>query len=319
MNNDGFPNTDIGFISPHAGSGPANESPPLNLYVRGFKTMEKQLLAGTVRLSQRRKPRLEQLEDDHASSADVVMVDAQDPQAMRWAQSNSWLQRKVVIWVDATSVPVGHTGIKRPVQWPILPMLLARALEHAPSQAPAAQPGEQAQSAAPSDPGSMRLATTGGRTPVLVVDDSLTVRAHLRALLEPRGFAVTEAESAEEAIRAAATARFACILMDVLMPGIDGYEACRRIKSNARAGARPAVLMLTSKSSPFDRIRGRMAGCDAYLTKPVNPDDLHEVLLNHAPAPSSTAPVRTNSYVTTKSTVVTPPIGLPGALAGSQR
>jgi two-component system, cell cycle response regulator len=66
--------------------------------------------------------------------------------------------------------------------------------------------------------------------------------------------------------------------MDVLMPDMDGYEGCKRIRSlKAKIGALP-VLMLTSKSSPFDRIRGKMAGCDAYLTKPVQPELLHAAL-----------------------------------------
>jgi twitching motility two-component system response regulator PilG len=65
--------------------------------------------------------------------------------------------------------------------------------------------------------------------------------------------------------------------MDVVMPGVDGYEGCREIKKLQRQKVLP-VVMLTSKSSPFDRIRGRMAGCDAYLGKPVNDQDLKQVL-----------------------------------------
>ena len=68
--------------------------------------------------------------------------------------------------------------------------------------------------------------------------------------------------------------------MDVLMPGIDGFEACRRIKAKR---AKLPVVMLTSKSSPFDRVRGKMAGCDTYLTKPVDPAQLREVLARHVP------------------------------------
>jgi twitching motility two-component system response regulator PilG len=63
------------------------------------------------------------------------------------------------------------------------------------------------------------------------------------------------------------------------MPGIVGYEGCRRIKAGPSSERRPTpIVMLTSKASPFDRIRGKMAGCDAYLTKPVDPTQLYEVL-----------------------------------------
>ena len=99
-------------------------------------------------------------------------------------------------------------------------------------------------------------------------------------------------------IETAARARYTCILMDVLMPGMDGYEACRRIKARARTGEGPPIVMLTSKSSPFDRIRGKMAGCDAYLTKPIDPNDLYQVVLRYAtmtktspsPSPSPAQP-----------------------------
>ncbi|HEY8049741.1 MAG TPA: response regulator, partial [Ramlibacter sp.] len=73
-----------------------------------------------------------------------------------------------------------------------------------------------------------------------------------------------------------------CVFMDVLMPGVDGFEACRRIK--ARRGALP-VVMLTSKSSPFDRVRGKIAGCDTYLTKPVDIVQLRDALGRHIALP----------------------------------
>lgn len=261
-----------------AGAAPAEA--PLMLLVKGFNPMEHRLLMGTVMLSRRRNPRIELVGDDSDENADAIMIDAADPQARAWADSQTWLKHKTVIWVDAHAVPHGHTQIKRPVQWPALPMLLARALEHGPGELTASP------CAAPPTP----LASSATGLPVLVVDDSLAVRAYLRSLLEPRGFVLAEADSAETGIEAAASTRYACILMDVLMPGMDGYEACRRIKARARSGDGATIVMLTSKSSPFDRIRGKMAGCDAYLTKPVNPNDLYEVLSRYATTPAPTPP-----------------------------
>lgn len=131
---------------------------------------------------------------------------------------------------------------------------------------------------------SAAVAHLPGKAPsILVVDDSAAVRGHLESALKAVGYDVTCVDSGEAAILAAGTQAYACILMDVLMPGIDGYEACRKIKAmplNGR-GARPAIVMLTSKSSPFDRIRGKMAGCDAYLTKPVQRSHLMQVLVEH--------------------------------------
>jgi twitching motility two-component system response regulator PilG len=102
------------------------------------------------------------------------------------------------------------------------------------------------------------------------------------------GVEVTDAETAEAGIDLATHSAFACVFMDVLMPGIDGFEACRRIK--AKRGAAP-VVMLTSKSSPFDRVRGKIAGCDTYLTKPVDAAQLREVVGRHiALAPAANEP-----------------------------
>ncbi len=240
----------------------------LKLLVQGFTLPELQLLDTIVQLSRRRQPRIELLHD--GENADVVMIDAADSQARKWAANQRWLAHKAVIWVDAPG-EAGPTLLHRPVLWSALPVLLARALEKTPSTAAcaAAKPESNA---------------------VLVVDDSAAVRAQLRALLESRGLAVADVDSAEAALAAAAESHYACILMDVLMPGIDGYEACRRVKANTHDGAAPTVVMLTSKSSPFDRIRGKMAGCDAYLTKPVDPEHLYEVISRYTATPATAAP-----------------------------
>ena len=112
---------------------------------------------------------------------------------------------------------------------------------------------------------------------VMVVDDSPAVREFMRSRLEPFAFRVDYAGSGEEAIGLTASKQYTCIFLDVVMPGIDGYQVCKMIKS--RKTIRPtAVVMLTSKSSPFDKIRGTMAGCDAYLTKPVDEEKLLEVI-----------------------------------------
>lgn len=247
----------------------------LRLFVRGFNAVEKKLLEGTVRLSQRRLPRLELVSEHEASAADLVMIDGSDEQAVAWGESQPWLAHKTAIWVDSRFERPGHTLSRRPVQWPLLPMMLARALEHGATARPQRAPVSNCPAEAPAAQRSQNARH------VLVVDDSLVVRNQLRSLLEARGLQVSVADCVTAALAAVATQRFSCALMDVLMPDMDGYEGCKRIKSlKASIGPLP-VVMLTSKSSPFDRIRGKMAGCDAYLTKPVEPHDLFEVLARH--------------------------------------
>ena len=245
----------------------SNDTPLLKVLVKGFTAMERRLLEGTVMLSQRRAPRIELVADADATSADVVMVDAQDAPALLWANAQPWLAAKAVIWAGAKTARTEHMVVDRHIKWPILPVLLYRALELAQQKTASATPD-----AALSRPTNRR---------VLVVDDSLAVRNYLRSLLEKQGIEVVDAESAEAGIAAASNELFACVLMDVLMPGIDGFEACRRIKARARNGAALPVVMLTSKSSPFDRVRGKMAGCDTYLTKPVDAAQLNEVVARH--------------------------------------
>lgn len=112
---------------------------------------------------------------------------------------------------------------------------------------------------------------------VLVVDDNLTVREFMRNKLAAFNFNVDYAENGEQAIGLTGQRHYTCIFLDVIMPGIDGYQVCKLIKAN-RSAKKSTVVMLTSKSSPFDKIRGAMSGCDAYLTKPVDEEKLVETI-----------------------------------------
>lgn len=88
---------------------------------------QQELLQGVVGLSRRRAPQIELLDAAAAADADVIMIDTSNAPAMAWAAQQTGLKHKTVIWVDGRSAPGGHTLLKRPVQWPILPMVLQRA------------------------------------------------------------------------------------------------------------------------------------------------------------------------------------------------
>lgn len=259
---------------------PATPAPAavLRLAVKGLRPPERQLLEGLVRVSQRRNPRLELLGDEQARMAEVVVIDTHDPQAMAWSRRHTWLARRAVIWIDGEHVQQGHTVVRRPVQWPILPMILARALEHGPGVEEIPD-SESSKLAAQTELEAALHPETAPR--VLVVDDSAASRNHIRSLLERRGYHVTDLDCVDAAMTALNQRRYDCVLMDVLMPQVDGYEGCSRIKATLRGDNAVPVVMLTSKTSPFDRIRGKMAGCDAYLTKPVEAQHLAEVLAQH--------------------------------------
>ena len=116
---------------------------------------------------------------------------------------------------------------------------------------------------------------------VLAVDDSPLMRTFLKNKLEPYGIAPEFASSGEEALFKISKQHFDLIFLDVMLPGMDGYDVCKMIKKN-KDNNLMKVVMLTSKDKTFDKIRGTMAGCDGYLTKPVDEMKLRAIIERHS-------------------------------------
>ncbi len=114
--------------------------------------------------------------------------------------------------------------------------------------------------------------TKAHRSKALVVDDSLAVRKQMEIEFSLMDNELDSVASAEEAIKAVNETVYDVIFLDVVMPGMDGYTACKKIKRESLNKKTP-VILLTSRSSSFDRIKGTLAGCDAYLVKPINHND----------------------------------------------
>nr|MBV6629178.1 twitching motility response regulator PilG [Oceanococcus sp. HetDA_MAG_MS8] len=115
---------------------------------------------------------------------------------------------------------------------------------------------------------------------VMVVDDSKTIRRTAEALLQKAGATVSMANDGFEALALIAESEPQLVFVDIMMPRLDGYQTCALIKSNPRFAKMP-VVMLSSKDGLFDRARGRIVGCDAYLTKPFSRDELLEAVRTH--------------------------------------
>jgi len=108
---------------------------------------------------------------------------------------------------------------------------------------------------------------------ILLVDDSKTELFHLSDLLAKRGFTVRTAENGEEAMRKLAEGKPDLILMDVVMPGTNGYQLTRAITRDPRYADVP-VIMCTSKNQETDKVWGMLQGARDYVVKPVDADEL---------------------------------------------
>jgi two-component system cell cycle sensor histidine kinase/response regulator CckA len=109
-------------------------------------------------------------------------------------------------------------------------------------------------------------------TTILIVEDSPTQATQLEFLLEESGYRVLVAPNGERALDLVADEKIDLVVSDITMPGIDGYEVCRRIKQDHRRDL--PVLLLTNLSDPMDIVRGLEAGADNYVTKPYEPEHL---------------------------------------------
>jgi two-component system, cell cycle response regulator len=120
---------------------------------------------------------------------------------------------------------------------------------------------------------------------VLVVDDSDIVRRTMMRKINDYGHTTDLAANGEEAMAMMLNNKYRVIFLDVMMPGLDGLEICKRIKRSAEYKG-TAVYMLTSKDGMFDRVRATMAGCDGYLVKPLESRKLRDVLEKYFDRPS---------------------------------
>ena len=116
---------------------------------------------------------------------------------------------------------------------------------------------------------------------ILVIDDSKTIRRTAETLLQKEGCEVITAEDGFDALAKIADSRPDIIFVDIMMPRLDGYQTCALIKNNSEFRSTP-VIMLSSKDGLFDKAKGRVVGCDQYLTKPFSKSELLGAISAHA-------------------------------------
>ena len=117
---------------------------------------------------------------------------------------------------------------------------------------------------------------------ILVVEDQEDNRRILRYLLKSADYEVLEALTGEDGVALTERERPDLILMDIQLPGLDGYEATRRIKSNPALRHIP-IIVVTSYALSGDDVKAFEAGCDAYVTKPFSPRQLLAKIRQYLP------------------------------------
>lgn len=277
------------------------EKETYSVEVIGFNQTELMALTSVFDLSSRRVPKFAR-HNAFGTPPDIFLVDANDIAAVRLLGERNASGLTPTIMVGDSNHGTGWPLLARPIRWmklfqafdvaigprsgktPTPAMAPGTARPFVAAKSPATQPDVALGELARQIPAAKTQMSAGeisgvwrAQNPpvesVLVVDDNLTVREFMKNKLAPFNFHVDYAENGEQAIGFTGQKHYTCIFLDVVMPGIDGYQVCKLIKSN-RSAQKSAVVMLTSKDSPFDKIRGSMSGCDAYLTKPVDEEKL---------------------------------------------
>ncbi len=121
--------------------------------------------------------------------------------------------------------------------------------------------------------------------PILIVEDDANTASLVRTYLEREGFATVTAADGEEALRLARQRRFGFVILDIMLPKVDGWEVCRQLRTFSNV----PVLMLTAREEEIDRVTGLLLGADDYVVKPFSPRELvarvKAILRRFRPAP----------------------------------
>lgn len=234
------------------------------------------MLALTVHATTLREHGRYELTED-LSAANIVLLDAEQDEAMnRWRTLAEKKSPPILLLITAAKhVPYTQYHFPRPFgPSKVLAMLDKIAmdqLEKTVEKEVFSGEGKSAQRQPPAQDGNAI------RYRALVVDDSPTVRKQLVLELACFNIKVDTAETGEQGLEMLRNSHYDIIFLDVVLPGTDGYQVCKTLRKEQETKRTP-VIMLTSKSSPFDKVRGSLSGCSSYLTKPVDYDNFFKVL-----------------------------------------
>ncbi|HJV62301.1 MAG TPA: response regulator [Albitalea sp.] len=257
-------------------------TPRYSVALQGFSGFERTTLAAFFRLAARRTPSY--VEVDDLERCDFVIADADHAPSMRAVVDAG--RARDAVFVGAAAPAGAMAWLPRPID----PMHILRELDSLVEQRHSS-PGELSAALAQfegregalptfADPAAPMPPAAGAD--VLVAEDSAIARRFLQLRLLQCGYRVHLAANGEEAMAALRAQPFALVFLDVLLgaPGsLDGLAICRHVKQHPEfEGARPKVVLVTGLSGSMDKVRGSLAGCDAYLTKPLSEEELAQAL-----------------------------------------
>jgi twitching motility two-component system response regulator PilG len=248
----------------------------------GIPAFERELVERIFSLSKTRDKIYRIVEESQNHSADIALVDRSNASAAsQFDRFNSDRQKFPTVIIANGKDPECDYWVKRPFTAMRMLGALDRLVETGlgdpgePKPAPRAPSPKEPPAEAQAKPASP--AAAAGIFKALVVDDSLPVRKQVNIALRRAGITAEFAEDAESALKLIETRIYDILFLDVVLPGKDGYEICKTVKRDKSKKHIP-VIMLTGKSSPIDKVKGKLSGCDAYLTKPVSLKEFNQTL-----------------------------------------
>lgn len=268
---------------------------PYRVHLLGFSDFERSALGSCFRLSATRQPSYEQV--PQAAAAQFLVVDADHADTVRDVARMGRIAEAVFI---GAAVPDGATAwMMRPID----PLHVLRELDAmVATVAPhAALPPAPPQGPRPDKPAPRRRASDAepsdapAASQALLVDDSEIALRYLETRLARLGIRSTRATSSGKAIELLAQRHFGFVFIDVELgreSDFDGLALCQHIKRHhlvPAGGHAPVVTMVSAHQTELDRARGSLAGCDAYLGKPLDDAALARVLAEHGHPPPATA------------------------------
>lgn len=242
----------------------------------GFNATEQLVLGSIFGLAARRAPKFVR-HTDAARRPDIYLVDADDASAMSEVLTRNTDRRVPVILVGASDHGTGWPRLSRPLQW----ARLIVAFDH--SVRGAARPAAPAQAAAPVARAAVPVSHDEGPERVLVVSGNAQFRATLSRRLSLHAVVVACVDAPEDAREALDAHPHVCVFVDLNAEPDAGYALCKQLKTR-KAGRPIAVVLAGDGNEPFHRMQATMAGCDAFLTTPLQESRIDAVVTRYVPA-----------------------------------